>query len=128
MDENYYIQLITKAMHTLGIPANILGHEYIRTAILICLEDKSLMYCMVNRLYPSVAKIHNSTPSRVERAMRHAVEVAFDRGNTDMLNDLFGHTVSYNKGKVTNSEFIAMITDQISIGALTEETLSKYYN
>ena len=106
---------ITMHIQQLGVPAHIKGYQYIRDAITMVIEDMDAINSITKILYPTVAKHYNTTPSRVERAIRHAIEVAWDRGNPDVLNDLFGYTILSSKGKPTNSEFIAMIADKIRL-------------
>lgn len=106
---------ITMHIQQLGVPAHIKGYQYIRDAIMMVVEDMDAINSITKILYPTVAKHYNTTPSRVERAIRHAIEVAWDRGNPDVLNDLFGYTILSSKGKPTNSEFIAMIADKIRL-------------
>jgi len=106
---------ITAIIHEIGVPAHIKGYQYLREAILIAVEDMEVINSMTKVLYPSVAKAFGTTPSRVERAIRHAIEVAWDRGDLETLQKYFGYTVSIDKGKPTNSEFIAMIADRISL-------------
>lgn len=106
---------ITLYIQQLGVPAHIKGYQYIRDAISMVIEDMDAINSITKVLYPSVAKHYNTTPSRVERAIRHAIEVAWDRGNPDVLNDFFGYTILSSKGKPTNSEFIAMIADKIRL-------------
>ena len=100
---------------TIGIPAHIKGYQYLRDAIVISVQDQEMLTSVTKILYPSIAKKHQTTPSRVERAIRHAIEVAWSRGKMDTINDLFGYTVSTGKGKPTNSEFIALIADKIRL-------------
>ena len=107
--------VITDIIHQLGVPAHIKGYHYLRTAILYSIEDKSLLESVTKLLYPTVADIYETTSSRVERAIRHAIEIAWDRGNVDTLNSFFGYTVDTGKGKPTNSEFIALITDKLRL-------------
>lgn len=107
---------ITNIIHMVGIPANIKGYQYLRDAIALTVGDKSLMSAVTKELYPRVAKDFQTSPSRVERAIRHAIEVAFTRGNEEELYRIFGYTVSNAKGKPTNSEFIAMIADKLDMG------------
>ena len=107
---------ITNIIHMVGIPANIKGYQYLRDAIALTVGDKSLMSAVTKELYPRVAKDFKTSPSRVERAIRHAIEVAFTRGNEEELYRIFGYTVSNAKGKPTNSEFIAMIADKLEMG------------
>lgn len=107
--------VVTDIIHQLGVPAHIKGYHYLRTAILYSIEDKSLLDSVTKLLYPTVAGIYETTSSRVERAIRHAIEIAWDRGNVDTLNSFFGYTVDTGKGKPTNSEFIALITDKLRL-------------
>ncbi len=107
--------VVTDIIHQLGVPAHIKGYHYLRTAILYSIEDKSLLESVTKLLYPTVAEIYDTTSSRVERAIRHAIEIAWDRGNVDTLNSFFGYTVDTAKGKPTNSEFIALITDKLRL-------------
>lgn len=107
--------VVTDIIHQLGVPAHIKGYHYLRTAILYSIEDKTLLDSVTKLLYPTVANIYDTTSSRVERAIRHAIEIAWDRGNVDTLNAFFGYTVDTGKGKPTNSEFIALITDKLRL-------------
>ena len=107
--------LITDIIHDIGIPAHIKGYQYIRYSIMLAIKDETIIGSVTKTLYPTVAKKHNTTSSRVERAIRHAIEVAWDRGDIDTLNSYFGYTIQNNKGKPTNSEFIAMISDKIRL-------------
>ena len=107
--------VVTDIIHQLGVPAHIKGYHYLRTAILHSIEDKTLLESVTKLLYPTVAGIYDTTSSRVERAIRHAIEIAWDRGNVDTLNSFFGYTVDISKGKPTNSEFIALITDKLRL-------------
>ena len=100
-------------IHEIGVPAHIKGYQYLREAILIAVEDMDVINAVTKALYPAVAKRFGTTPSRVERAIRHAIEVAWDRGDLEVLQKYFGYTVSNTKGKPTNSEFIAMIADRL---------------
>ncbi len=106
-------QLVTKIFHELGMPAHIKGYEYLRYAILRVLENRELLHSVTKELYPMTAKAFGSKPSRVERAIRHAIEVAWTRGDADNIAKLFGCTVLSSRGKPTNSEFLAMIADKI---------------
>ena len=106
---------VTKIIHHIGVPAHIKGYQYLRTAILMTIEDIDIINSVTKILYPSVAKKYATTTSRVERAIRHAIEVAWDRGDIDVLNNYFGYTVQDNRGKPTNSEFIAMIADNLRL-------------
>lgn len=116
--------VVTDIIHQLGVPAHIKGYHYIRTAILRSVEDKSMLESITKVLYPTVAGLYDTTSSRVERAIRHAIEIAWDRGNVDTLNSFFGYTVDTGKGKPTNSEFIALITDKLRLRYKSE--LGKY--
>ena len=107
--------LVTSIIHEVGVPAHIKGYQYVREAIMIAVEDMDVINSVTKVLYPEVAKRFGSTPSRVERAIRHAIEVAWDRGDLETLQKFFGYTVSNSKGKPTNSEFIAMISDRIRL-------------
>jgi len=107
--------VVTDMIHQLGVPAHIKGYDYLRTAILFAVEDKTLMESVTKLLYPAVASCYDTTSSRVERAIRHAIEIAWDRGNVETLNAFFGYTVNTSKGKPTNSEFIALITDKLRL-------------
>lgn len=106
---------VTGILHEVGVPAHIKGYQYLREAILITIEDMDVINAVTKVLYPEVAKRFGTTASRVERAVRHAIEVAWDRGDLETLQKYFGYTVSNAKGKPTNSEFIAMIADRISL-------------
>ncbi|MBQ7718156.1 MAG: sporulation transcription factor Spo0A [Clostridia bacterium] len=106
---------VTNIIHMVGVPANIKGYQYLRDAIILAMTEKDIIGAVTKQLYPRVAANHNTTASRVERAIRHAIEVACLRGNEEALYKLFGYTVSNNKGKPTNSEFIAMIADKLRL-------------
>ena len=106
---------ITKIIHQIGVPAHIKGYQYLRTAIMLTVKDSDIINSVTKILYPSVAKKYQTTTSRVERAIRHAIEVAWDRGDVDTLNSYFGYTIQNNRGKPTNSEFIAMIADNLRL-------------
>ena len=106
---------ITSIIHDIGVPAHIKGYQYLREAISLAVEDMDVINAVTKVLYPAVAKKYATTASRVERAIRHAIEVAWDRGDLETLQKYFGYTVSNSKGKPTNSEFIAMIADRISL-------------
>lgn len=106
---------VTQMLHEIGIPAHIKGYQYLRDAIVISVEDQEMLTSVTKILYPTIAKKHQTTPSRVERAIRHAIEVSWSRGKMDTINELFGYTVSTGKGKPTNSEFIALIADKIRL-------------
>lgn len=106
---------MTNMIHEIGIPAHIKGYHYLRDAIMMAVEDMDVLNAITKILYPTVAKKYRTTSSRVERAIRHAIEVAWSRGKLDILDDLFGYTVSNGKGKPTNSEFIALVSDTIRL-------------
>ena len=107
--------MVTNIIHQIGVPAHIKGYRYLREAILIAVKDREVINAVTKVLYPEVAKRYNTTASRVERAIRHAIEVAWDRGDLDTLQRFFGYTVSNTKGKPTNSEFIALIADKLQL-------------
>ena len=107
--------IVTDIIHQIGVPAHIKGYHYLREAIMECVNDKEMLESVTKLLYPSVAKKFSTTPSRVERAIRHAIEIAWDRGDIDTLGSFFGCTINACKGKPTNSEFIALITDKICL-------------
>lgn len=104
---------VTAIIHDIGIPAHIKGYRYLREAILMVVKRVELLGGITKELYPTIARAHHTTPSRVERAIRHAIEVAWSRGNIETINALFGHTVNRERGKPTNSEFIAMVADKL---------------
>ena len=106
---------VTRIIHRIGVPAHIKGYQYLRTAILMATDDPDIINYVTKMLYPTVAKQYKTTSSRVERAIRHAIEVAWDRGDVDVLNEYFGYTIQNNRGKPTNSEFIAMISDRLRL-------------
>ena len=106
---------VTNMLHEIGIPAHIKGYHYLRDAIIMAVDDMDVLNAITKVLYPTVAKKYQTTSSRVERAIRHAIEVAWNRGKLDTLDELFGYTVSTGKGKPTNSEFIALIADTIQL-------------
>jgi two-component system response regulator (stage 0 sporulation protein A) len=107
----------TNMIHDVGVPAHIKGYQYIREAILLAVENEEIINAITKTLYPTLARKFNTTPSRVERAIRHAIEVAWNRGQIEMHDKIFGYTVNSNKGKPTNSEFIAMIADRLRLEA-----------
>ena len=107
--------MVTSIIHEIGVPAHIKGYQYLREAIIIAVNDMDVINAITKVLYPQVAKAFQTTPSRVERAIRHAIEVAWDRGDLDTLQRFFGYTVSNTKGKPTNSEFIALIADKLQL-------------
>ena len=106
---------VTKVIHQIGVPAHIKGYQYLRTAILMTVRDSAIIDSVTKVLYPRVAKKYQTTTSRVERAIRHAIEVAWDRGDVDTLDSFFGYTVQTGRGKPTNSEFIALIADNLRL-------------
>lgn len=108
---------VTKVMLELGIPANIRGYHYIRDAILFCIKDFELLNYVTKELYPCVAKKHNTSPYKVERGMRHAIEVAWTRGDKETIDKMFLYTVNKNRGRPTNSEFIALIVDRFRLSS-----------
>lgn len=107
--------LVTNVIHEVGVPAHIKGYQYLREAIMMVVNDIDVINQITKQLYPDIAKKYETTPSRVERAIRHAIEVAWGRGQTDTMENIFGYTVSAAKGKPTNSEFIAMIADKLRL-------------
>ena len=106
---------ITQIMRDVGVPAHIKGYQYMRDAVLLVIDDIELISSVTKRLYPELAKRYKTTPSRVERAIRHAIEVAWTRGQVETIHELFGYTINTKKGKPTNSEFIAMIADKLRL-------------
>ena len=108
-------RVVTEIIHEIGVPAHIKGYQYLREAIILTINDMDAINAVTKILYPEVARKFSTTPSRVERAIRHAIEVAWDRGDIEVLQKFFGYTVSEMKGKPTNSEFIAMIADHLSL-------------
>jgi two-component system response regulator (stage 0 sporulation protein A) len=104
---------VTGVLHEIGIPAHIKGYLYLREAVCLVVQRIELLGGVTKELYPTIAKKFNTTPSRVERAIRHAIEVAWNRGNVDLIHSLFGHTINSDRGKPTNSEFIAMVADKL---------------
>lgn len=106
---------VTEMIHEIGVPAHIKGYQYLREAIIMSVEDTTVLSSITKILYPEIAKRFKTTPSRVERAIRHAIEVAWNRGKMETLDSLFGYTINTGKGKPTNSEFIALIADKIRL-------------
>ncbi len=106
---------VTDIIHEIGVPAHIKGYQYLRDAIIMSVENREVINSITKILYPTIAKLNKTTPSRVERAIRHAIEVAWSRGKMDTIDELFGYTISTGKGKPTNSEFIALIADKIRL-------------
>lgn len=107
---------VTRIIHQMGVPAHVKGYLYLRDAIIFVTEEVNLMGAVTKELYPMIAEKYNTTASRVERAIRHAIELAWDRGNVEMMNSFFGYTINIERGKPTNSEFIAMVADKLRIG------------
>ena len=114
---------VTNIIHDVGVPAHIKGHQYLRDAIVMSMKDNEMLNGITKVLYPAVAEKYRTTPSRVERAIRHAIEVAWGRGKIDTLQNVFGYTINMGKGKPTNSEFIAMIADKLRLEM--KETINK---
>jgi two-component system response regulator (stage 0 sporulation protein A) len=130
-DEEQSLEIVvTDMIHQLGVPAHIKGYHYLRTSIILSIENPELLDSVTKLLYPTVAQKFNTTSSRVERAIRHAIEIAWDRGDLDILNSFFGYTVNTCKGKPTNSEFIALLTDklrlQMKTGKFSKSTLPRH--
>lgn len=114
--DSFGIELkVTEILHEIGVPAHIKGYHYLRDSIIMSIEHPEIINAVTKQLYPSVAKKYETTSSRVERAIRHAIEVAWDRGDVDVLNSYFGYTIHNDRGKPTNSEFIAMISDKLRL-------------
>ena len=114
-DESNLEALVTNVIHEVGVPAHIKGYQYLREAIMMVVNDIDIINQITKQLYPEIAEKYKTTPSRVERAIRHAIEVAWGRGQADVVENIFGYTVSAAKGKPTNSEFIAMIADKLRL-------------
>lgn len=115
--------IISDIMRQIGVPAHIKGYQYLRTSIDLCINDPEMLESVTKLLYPTVAKMYSTTASRVERAIRHAIEVAWDRGDVEVLSSYFGYTIQSNRGKPTNSEFIAMISDRIKLSMTTGKVI-----
>ena len=111
----YLQEKMTDILYKLGMPANIRGYRYIKDAISMVVHDIELLSCITGKLYPDIANKYNTIPSRVERAIRHAIEVSCQRGQIEIINDMFGYTMNRDKGKPTNSEFIARIADTLRL-------------
>lgn len=107
--------MVTDIIHQIGVPAHIKGYLYLREAIILAVKNQEIINSITKQLYPTVAKKFATTPSRVERAIRHGIEVAWDRGDVDVLNSFFGYTIHIGRGKPTNSEFVAMIADKLRL-------------
>lgn len=115
-EESYDLEKnVTEMIHEIGVPAHIKGYQYLREAIQMSVSDMDMLGSITKTLYPTIAKKYQTTSSRVERAIRHAIEVAWNRGRMETLNSLFGYTINTGKGKPTNSEFIALIADKIRL-------------
>lgn len=114
-NKNNLEAMVTDVILTLGVPAHVKGYHYIRQSIMLSINDPAMINSITKLLYPTVAKIYATTPSRVERAIRHAIEIAWDRGDVDTLNSYFGYTINVGRGKPTNSEFVAMISDKLRL-------------
>ena len=108
--------VVTELMHEIGVPAHIKGYQYLRTAILSVVNDVEMLEGVTKILYPDIAKKYRTTPNSVERAIRHAIEVAWGRGDMDAIEEIFGYTIKEGRGKPTNSEFIALISDRLRLG------------
>lgn len=115
MTEDKLELVVTDIIHDIGVPAHIKGYQYLRSAILMAVADMDILNSITKQLYPEIAEMYDTTPSRVERAIRHAIEVAWGRGHMDTIDELFGYTIHAGKGKPTNSEFIALIADKIRL-------------
>ena len=109
------VEVADYIQHEVGVPASIRGYDYIRESIMMALDDRNILKSITKELYPSIAKSNDTTSSRVERAIRHAVEVAWQRGDVEVLNNIFGYTVKSTKGKPTNGEFISMLTERVRL-------------
>ncbi|MEG0874247.1 MAG: sporulation transcription factor Spo0A [Clostridiales bacterium] len=112
--KNFEVE-VTNVLHQMGVPAHIKGYQYLRDGIVYVIEDTNLLGAITKELYPMIAKKYNTTASRVERAIRHGIELAWDRGNIELMNKYFGYTIDVERGKPTNSEFIAMIADKLKM-------------
>lgn len=106
---------VTRVIHEIGVPAHVKGYQYLRDAIMLVVDEINYLGAVTKELYPTIAQKYDTTPSRVERAIRHAIELAWDRGDVDKINKVFGYTISGEKGKPTNSEFIAIIADRLRL-------------
>jgi len=115
-EEHHQLELVvTDIIHEIGVPAHIKGYHYLRDSIVMAVSDMDILNSITKQLYPTIAKMHHTTSSRVERAIRHAIEVAWNRGKMDTINELFGYSIQAGNGKPTNSEFIALIADKIRL-------------
>ena len=118
--ENQLEMTVTEIIHEVGVPAHIKGYQYLRSSIIMAVTDIDILNSITKQLYPSIAKLYDTTSSRVERAIRHAIEVAWGRGKTDTIDELFGFSLSQGRQKPTNSEFIALIADKIRLESKTK--------
>ncbi|MGC7873555.1 sporulation transcription factor Spo0A [Desulfosporosinus sp. SYSU MS00001] len=109
---------VTRMIHQMGVPAHVKGYQYLRDAIVSVVQEVSLLGAVTKELYPMIAEKYQTTPSRVERAIRHAIELAWDRGNVDFMNRFFGYTINIDRGKPTNSEFVAMVADKLRMSMM----------
>ncbi|HBW36060.1 sporulation transcription factor Spo0A [Desulfosporosinus sp. BICA1-9] len=109
---------VTRMIHQMGVPAHVKGYQYLRDAIVSVVIEVSLLGAVTKELYPMIAQKYQTTPSRVERAIRHAIELAWDRGNVDFMNRFFGYTINVDRGKPTNSEFVAMVADKLRMSMM----------
>ena len=109
---------VTRMIHQMGVPAHVKGYQYLRDAIVFVVQEVSLLGAVTKELYPMIASKYQTTPSRVERAIRHAIELAWDRGNVELMNKFFGYTIDVDRGKPTNSEFIAMVADKLRMASM----------
>ena len=116
--------MVTSVIHEIGVPAHIKGYQYLRNAIMMSIESPDAINAVTKIIYPTIAKSYETSPSRVERAIRHAIEVAWSRGNIDTLDSLFGYTVDDSRGKPTNSEFIAIVADFIRLESMDYKNLA----
>ena len=114
--------MVTDILHQIGVSAHIKGYSYLRSSIILAVEDPNVINAITKQLYPTIAKMNDTTASRVERAIRHAIEVAWDRGDVDVLTSFFGYTIHNSRGTPTNSEFVAMIADRIRLRRKTVHT------
>ena len=113
--QNELYNMVTDIIHEIGVPAHIKGYQYIRSSIIMAVNDIDILNSITKQLYPDIAKVYQTTPSRVERAIRHAIEVAWERGNQEMIDELFGYSMGAGRLKPTNSLFIALIADKIRL-------------
>lgn len=120
IDENELEMMVTDIIHEIGVPAHIKGYQYLRSSIIMVVNDMDILSSVTKQLYPEIAKQHKTTASRVERAIRHAIEVAWGRGKIDTISELFGYSYGGDSGKPTNSEFIALIADKIRLNVKTK--------